>query len=651
MGDLELKKEQARIDNLKKSLYEKKKKFKHEYNTELKQQKYNVNDDWGEEDPVLVEKHSEKQTMKKPKVKKNMFFRWLLFFSVLFFLTSFGVAFYVFYGGVNIVSTENVDISVVGPSMIGGGEELSFQVTVQNNNSVDLELADLIVDFPKGSLSSDKAFKELTQERKELGVVPAGGSITKIFKAVLFGSEGDKKDLIVTVEYRAKDSNAIFFKDRKYELVIDSSPIGFVIDLPNDVMTGQEFEFSVKIISNSTEIIEGLLFVIDYPFGFEFKGSNLEPFYKNNVWDLGDIQPNSERTLKVKGTLTGQDGEERVFNFSGGVKDEEEEGEIRAVLVSSAESIFLKKTLFGLDLVLDGDYSPEHISLAGADIRGDILWSNNLLTRLSDVKVVVKLDGIVLNKALVSSASGFYKSSDNTITWDKGNSSQLELINPTTRGELSFSFSPYTLATISNLGIKNPEINIDITATGNKLSDETVEKISTTLSKKIKVRTDLLLTARALYSVGQFNNSGPVPPQVDKETTYTIVLTATNTSSDVEKAKVRASLPSYVRWLGVSSPSFENISFNQVGGEVVWDIGTIEAGKGMSSSAREVSFQVSLLPSLSQLGTEPVLLKGILIEGLDSFTDLLIKYPIKDLSTRISTDPLYSAISGGTVVK
>jgi len=568
----------------------------------------------------------------------------------LFFLVSFGVAFYVFYGGVNIVSTENVDLSIVGPTMIGGGEELSFQVTVQNNNSIDLELADLIVDFPKGTLSADGRFKELTQTREPLGVVSAGGSITKIFKAVLFGGEGDKKDLIVTVEYRAKDSNAIFFKDRKYEMVIDSSPIGFTINLPNDVMSGQEFEFSVGIISNSTEIIEDLLFIVDYPFGFEFKSSNMKTVYKNNVWNLGDVQPNSKRVLKIKGILAGQDGEERVFNFYGGMQDGEDENEIKATLVSSAESIFIKKTLFGLDLVFDGNYSSGYISSVGEIIRGDILWSNNLPIRLSDVKVVVELSGIILDKSSVFSPQGYYKSINNTITWDKESNFQLELLSPASSGNLSFSFSPYSLATVSNLGIQNPEIIIDITATGNKLSGDSVERVSTTISKKVKIETDLLLTARSLYSVGKFMNSGPLPPKVDKETTYTVVLTATNTSNDVQNAKVKASLPSYVRWLGVSSPLPEDISFNQVGGEIIWDVGSITAGKGVSSSAREVSFQVALLPSLSQLGSEPVLVKNISIEGEDSFTDTMIEYSVRDLTTRISTDPLFS-IGKGEVVE
>ena len=87
-----------------------------------------------------------------------------------------------------------------------------------------------------------------------------------------------------------------------------------------------------------------------------------------------------------------------------------------------------------------------------------------------------------------------------------------------------------------------------------------------------------------------------------------------------------------------------------MGGEIVWDIGSIGAGKGISSSAREVSFQVTILPSLSQVGLTPVLVKNISIEGEDNFTDTIIKYSVKDLTTRIGTDPLFS-LGKGEVVK
>jgi len=312
------------------------------------------------------------------------------------------------------------------------------------------------------------------------------------------------------------------------------------------------------------------------------------------------------------------------------------------MLVSTNRSTFVKKTLFGLDLAFDGNYDSEYISGAGDDIRVDLLWSNDLPTRLSDVKIVADFKGIVLDKTSVSSEGGYYKSSDNTITWDKENDSQLSVLSPNSEGSLSFSFSPYSLSAISNLSIQNPEIIINVTATGNKLSGDLVEKVSTTIIKRVKIKTDLLLNARALYSVGEFQNSGPIPPRADKETTYTVVLSLTNTSNEVQDAEVKAYLPSYVKWLGVVSPQTEDVVFNQVGGEVIWSIGSAKAGLGISSPVKEVSFQVSLSPSLGQVGSEPILVKNISLEGEDIFTDTGINFSYKDLDTRISTDPVYA---------
>ncbi|MCK4386699.1 MAG: hypothetical protein KAV41_01275 [Candidatus Pacebacteria bacterium] len=627
------------IERLKKSLYKRKKQGLRKKIIGLRSRKFQIGENW-EKQPAADKKIE--QFKKKPKEKMS-FFNKLLVFSVCFFLVSLGVAVYVFYGGVNIISTENVDISINGPSAIGGGEELAFQVTIQNNNSLDLELADLIIEYPKGVLSTDGSFTELTQVRKSLGTIPAGGSVTSLFKSSLFGCDNDQKDIIVTIEYRAQGSNAIFFKERKYEVLIDSAPVGLTVNFPTEVTAGQEFEFSVDIFSNSNNLVKDFLVRADFPFGFDFKGSNLKPIYKDNVWELGDLPPNFRRTLKITGVLEGQDEEERFFRFSGGARDKANENEIRAVLIAAEQSIFIKKALIGLELVLNGDYGPEYITASGKNIRADILWSNNLPVRLIDGKVTVRLNGLVLNQSSVSSPQGFYSSIDNTILWDKKNSPQLELLNPGTSGNFSFSFSPRALSFISNSGLKNPEIAIEVTASGNRLSDnDSVEKVSAVLVKKVKINSDLLLTARTLYSAGSFENSGPIPPRADKETTYTIIWTVTNTANDISDARVQAFLPSYVRWLGVSNPSSENISFNQVGGEIIWEVGNVQTGKGIATAAKEVSFQVALLPSLSQVGYEPVLADDIYVSGRDNWTGEPLKYAVRPVTTRFSTEPLFN---------
>lgn len=116
----------------------------------------------------------------------------------------------------------------------------------------------------------------------------------------------------------------------------------------------------------------------------------------------------------------------------------------------------------------------------------------------------------------------------------------------------------------------------------------------------------------------------------------------TNTSNDVNNAKVTASLPAYVTWLGVVSPQSEDLTYNPVGGEIVWNIGDVKAREGISSSPKQVSFQVSLLPSLSQLNAKPSLVKNIVLTGEDDFTGTLINSSYRDITTRISTDPMYS---------
>ncbi|MFH1402324.1 MAG: hypothetical protein ABIG87_01720 [Patescibacteria group bacterium] len=629
----------TQMENIKRSLFFKSKERKKKEIPELKIKQYDVKDNWDKNKSV-------QEKMSKTKIKttnKIGFLGKLVIFSIIFFCVSLGTAFFVFYKGVNVVSTENVDISISGPSSVGGGEELAFQITTQNNNSVDLELADLIIKYPEGTLSANDKNDDLTQIRKALNTVPAGSSVTNMFKVVVFGNEGSVKEILITIEYRAKGSNAVFFKERKYEIMIDSSPVVFAIDCPAEAMTGQDFICSIDITSNSNKVIKDFLFVADYPFGFAFKKSNIKPSYKDNVWSFDDIQPNSKTTLKIEGVLGGQDKEEKVFKFYGGVEDKENKNEIKAKLVSVMESILIKKTFIGADLVLNGDYGAEYVSSSDKNIRADILWSNNLPVKLTDMEISVKLNGIVFDEASVSHDSGFYRSIDNTILWKKGDEPQLAILNPGDNGNLSFSFFIFPLSYISNSRMKNSEIDMELIISANKLTnDGMAERIETKLSKIIKINTDLILTAQTLRSIGKFENSGPIPPKVDTETSYTIVWTAMNTSNDISNAKVVASLPSYVKWTGNIYPKFENISFNPVGGEIVWNIGNIKAGDGVTTMAQEVSFQVILEPSLSQFGLEPILVDNIFIEGLDNFTNKIIKYPVRAVNTRFSTDPLYN---------
>ena len=70
---------------------------------------------------------------------KHSFVKKIFIASILFFLVAAGVAAFVFFGGVNLVSSKNVDIKILGPLAIGGGQEVSLDINVVNSNNTDLK--------------------------------------------------------------------------------------------------------------------------------------------------------------------------------------------------------------------------------------------------------------------------------------------------------------------------------------------------------------------------------------------------------------------------------------------------------------------------------------------------------------------------------
>jgi len=108
-------------------------------------------------------------------------------------------------------------------------------------------------------------------------------------------------------------------------------------------------------------------------------------------------------------------------------------------------------------------------------------------------------------------------------------------------------------------------------------------------------------------------------------------------------------LPPYVRWLGVVSPSSEKISYNPVGGEISWNVGDVDSGTGINIPSKEISFQVMLLPSVSQIGQTPDLTTEVVVTGKDMFTNASLREVFRSVNTRLSTDPGFNASKANVV--
>lgn len=569
----------------------------------------------------------------------------IFFISLAFFAVAAGIAGYIFWSGQNVVSSKNVDISVRGLVAVAAGQELSLDVLVENNNNVALTEANMLVEYPDGTRSPIDINLPLVRDSIPLEMVPSGGFVTKTIKGVFFGEKDSIKQIKISVDYKQAGSSARFTKEKTFDVAISSAPIVVSVEMPKEINAGQEFAITVGVTSNSAALIRDVLFRADYPFGFTLTESSPKSSYGDNLWLIGDLPPTEKRTFIIKGKIEGQDEEERTFRFSTGLKKPEDEQNLGVVFTASENSLTIKKPFIALDLLLDYSDGKETVVPIDTKVQGRISWTNNLPVDINDMSVQVKFVGQALNKNKITApGGGFYRSADNTIIWTKNTSPVLSLVEPGESG--IFNFNLQTLSLSNALALpgqgKNSEILIEVTASGTRLApDEPPQNIVSKTSRKIKIATNLALNSRLLYSIGPFENSGPVPPRADERTTYTVVWTVSNTFNDVGGTAVSATLPPYVSWLNRTSPTSEKISFDESNRTIVWNVGEVRAGAGNTLSPRQISFQVAFEPSLGQVGQVPNLLENVRVSGLDRFTQKNLDFSVAPLTTRMSTDPTY----------
>jgi hypothetical protein len=285
---------------------------------------------------------------------------------------------------------------------------------------------------------------------------------------------------------------------------------------------------------------------------------------------------------------------------------------------------------------LNGQATPLYLSTAGEKIRGDISWVNNLPGKILDGEITVRLIGSTFDKTSVTASKGFYRSSDNVILWTAQDEPELEEIQPGGTGHVTFSLSALSLASLRSLGVNAPEFTLEVNFTGRRVAAGAVnQNVDSTITRAVRIQTNANLAGKVLYFAGPFTNTGPIPPRVDQETSYTIVWSLNPSFNNVSDVEVSAILPSYVKWLNVKSPQSEDISFDTSRGAVVWNVGTLQSG----TAIREVAFQVSMQASLSQVGESPTLVQTAKLTGTDAFTNSPVTAGIRELTTRLFAEP------------
>ncbi len=624
-------KNKSSIERARRSLYTRRAPVTHDTRHDIHIQKEeNVAADWTDGEEKKPEGFS------LPSPKKT--YRVLFWFALGLFILSAGVAAYSFFGGSVFVSSDNVDMTITGPTTVAGGAPTSFSVSVDNKNKTDIELVDLIAEFPAGTKNPSSPNADAGREDISLNTIKAGQVAQGQFQGIFFGAQGAVETIKFTVEYRTADSNAVFYKEKDVSVTIGSSPISISIAGLDSVNSGQPMTLIFTVSSNSTNVISNVALALTYPFGWTTLSSNPSPSSGQNIWNLGDLAPGATTTISVSGEINGQDGDQDVISASAGIANDQ--GAIATTIVSSQYSILIEKPFLSATISLDGQNASDYASPVGKIINATVDWQNTGTSRITNGQVVVALSGNALDLSSVSTSDGYYNSVNNTITWDGGRVPALALIAPGDSGEFHFSFA--SLGNISNM--TSASIGLDLSVKGQRIDQSNVpQDVSSESTESVKIVSNLSLSSRAVHSSSVMSNTGPFPPKANQTTDYTVIWTAANTSNAVSGVKISATLPPYANFTGIMSPSNANVSYSSSTGSFVWNVVALASG-----ATSELDFQVGITPNVPQVGSSPTIIGGATITGVDDFANVSVEAGAPPVTTDITSDPSFT--SGDEVV-
>lgn len=507
-----------------------------------------------------------------------------------------------------------VGIKIEGPQNVASAEPVSFTVIYTNDSWSEISDATLSFTLPNAFHPDTVPGLAVTGRKAEvkIGTVAPGTAGKFLLPGKFYGSKGEEMTLEAVLRYTPLSTSSHFESKAVLPLIIATSPLQFEIDAPLELVSGQELDYVITYENRSNETFNNLRVVLEYPAGFQFMSADQKMESGENSWYFPALAPKQSGKIVVHGLLSGSRDEFKRIKGEIGIR----QGDATLLVYNSAERA-TKMIASPLSISQTVNGKTNVTVLPGDTLSYSIKYRNDAEIGLRDVIITQSIDTTYLDVSRLKLSSGAYDPATKKIIWRASDIQGLAKLSPGEGGELSFSIpvldafdlnkdTGSSIAIRSIATIDSPDVPA-ITA-GNKIIGSNV----------LLVKLGALIGFQVIpfYTDVYEPNSGPVPPMVGQETTYTIRLRVDNSSNDLTQSRVLVAFPSGVSYKGKSFPRDAVLSFNERTNEVTWDMGTVSPG-----TPRELSFQVSITPNASQAGAPVDLVRRAVFTAKDTFTN------------------------------
>ena len=557
----------------------------------------------------------------------NRLLKWLVLLALLLAIVSF----LSFWFGSPSFSESGVKLEIEGPTQVSVGDEVVYKLKYSNTTKLDLNNMIFKFTYPEDSvvLKNGVVATNLSETFTVEQLSP-GQETIKEFKAFLLGDRGNIKTAKAEISYKAGDLRTPFEKNASLSTTIIGLPISLTLSAPPNSVPGQMVNYVLDYRNESGDDIVDLRFEFDYPDGFSVQKTTPTPNTGNYVWTVPVLKNSKGGRISITGTLNGKEGETK--NVSVVLK--RKIGDQYVNYEKAETSSTIANPLLGTEISVNN--SSDYSAFPGDDLNYEINYSNNSNYNLIGMNLTVKLEGEMYDISGLDTKGGYYDGSNGTILWNAGTVSDFSNLAPNKNGQVSFRIKLKNSIPSGSSGSKNLFVRASARlSTPNVPSSVGGDEIFSDTSLVTKISAQPTLKQLVYYNDSAFGSSGPLPPEVGKETSFTIHWQVINPGNDINGVKISGILPTGVNWkslVSVGSGQPEPI-FNKNTSEVVWNLGVLPQGVGVIGPKYEASFQVTIKPAINQKGNSVALMKDSKLSGTDVFTKQNIIVPVGNIST------------------
>ncbi len=589
-----------------------------------------------------IPEEKELNTFQKRAISKG-----ILAFGVIIAIIAAAAVWYVVKKG--SFTETGASVFITGPNQVRSGKLLTYEINYKNDNRVDINNAVLRIYYPEDFKPEDNSkFSEEGPNilKVDLGTVKSRDTGKIILNGKVFSPKGVLMYLRTNLRYQPAKFSSQFETGSQLGINVIPTPMRLEIQAPQNVSSGDEVNYLVTYRNDGDEAFNDLKIKIDYPEQFTFSDSSPKVSEGDNIWYIGELAPGREGKIFVSGKLLGEHDQIKTVKVYVGAINKDEfvsynEESTNTKIVGSPLAI--TQTVNGLtDLNAN----------VGDRLEFEINYKNNGNIGLKDVIITEKLNSSVLDYSTLNLKGGSFNTDTKTITWKASDIKDLKNLESGQDGTIIFSVKIKDIIPIANANDKNFVISsvakIDSPDVPTLVP---MNKIISGNKMDIKLNSKLVLDVKGYYTDLSIPNSGPIPPKVGEETTYTMHWSMINISNDIADAKVKATLPTNTTMTGVIFPDGARIDYNERNNSIIWDIGNVMAGSGILSIPQEASFQIKIKPSPDQVNREVKLLGESKITARDLFTGENLEKTAGDKSTNLIEDKTIVGADGGRVTE